>query len=267
MRRRTAWWLLLVLLGARPAAAQALSRSRLRGGEHFAKFAVGLSLGFYRPVLRDTPAVQALRDVLSDTRRLIKHPLLYQLQVSFLPLQAGGLLGPYVGIGYSSDTATARICRDAAGLIVRCTQATLPASTPGNDVATLKILPLSLGVAYQLDLLRRAVDWPLVLLVRGGIDYDLWWASVGNERSLVQGNPARPARGGNLGLSGAVALALGLDQYAGRRQPYGRDPSSRDTYLFVEYAAHLGRHLFSNRPWLDLSDVQQLRLGLSMGFR
>jgi hypothetical protein len=265
-------WFAGVLLGLGllvPAAARAQSGllSAPLPKLNFPRFVVDLSVGLYRPTLSSDAAVQAVRNRIHDDRAFFKHPLLYQLQVDYLPLQAFGLLGPYASLGYSTQAAASRVCRDPTGAIVHCTGSTILGSEAGTDTSNLAMLPVGLGLVYQMDALRRLYNLPLSFVGRAGLDYRFWWASLGEFRALVDGDPRRPARGGNLGASAAAAIYVGLDGLLGRHPAYGTDPSGRDTSFFVEYALVYGGNLLAPKGRIDLSDLTQINAGLAIGFR
>ncbi len=265
-------WLFSAALLCLPAGAAASEFASLGGTsrpvpqQNYAKAAVGVSLGLQRPRLSGAAEVQAVRNAVSDTRAFFARPLLYQLRVDAFLQRGFGLLGPYLQVGYGVDAAPSRLCTDAAGAAIRCTSTTILTSQRGNDRAKFTLLPLGIGAVYHVDALRRLYDFPLVFIARAGVDARLWWASVGSTRAQVGGDPRRPARGVALGTSGSLALALGLDQFVPRRQPYGHDRNSRDTLLTLEYAVAFAGRPFNSAARLDLSDMQQVSLGLSVGF-
>jgi hypothetical protein len=103
--------------------------------------------------------------------------------------------------------------------------------------------------------------------VQGGFDYDLWWASVGRTRAVLFGNTSRAAKGGNAGLSASASLALALDYFGRNYQPYGSRQTAQNSYLFVEYTWMEGKALFTDKPFIDLSDWGVASVGLAFNFR
>ncbi len=251
-----------LLLGTSTASAQA---SRRAGG-YFPTYGAGLKLGFYRPVISPDPRVNQVRDKLSNNRAYVKHPLLYQLEGEYYLLRSMGLLGIYGRAGLWSDSSKALLCKEGDE-VVRCSaQTALTQGQPGLDNASMTIVPLSLGLAYRFDTLRRNYDFPLVLGARTGLDYDLWWSSVGRKRSVVLGEGGRQAKGGNLGFSASVSVGLALDYFTRSYRRYGSDVSGQTSYLFVEYAYMYGKSLFSKKPLIDLSDHSVANIGIAIDF-
>jgi hypothetical protein len=102
---------------------------------------------------------------------------------------------------------------------------------------------------------------------RAGLDYALWWASVGSTRAHVSGNPSKPAQGGVWGASAAVSMGLSLDYFTKGNRPYGLDRIGQDSYVFVEYMLLHAHTLFKRHAPPNLSDYGMLNVGLSLDFR
>ncbi len=258
--------LMLALLPALPAAAQDVG-GRLPQAQ-YSRFGAQLKLGLYRPVLSHRASVATIREKIYGPPHYFNKPLLYQLQLQGYPWTQFGLLGFYGRVGFSSASAASRKCTDAVtGAVRACDATSVLSSTAGDDVAVFTQLPLSLGVIYAYDQLRRLYALPLSFVTSVGLDYNLWWGSVGASRSQVGGDPRRRARGGNIGLSATLAAHLALDWFSNRSPPYGSGASSgQNSYVFVEYALMHGQELLRRRNFIDLSDYAVASVGIAIDF-
>ena len=224
-----------------------------------------IRLGPYRPTVSADPRVQgvykAVYDV-ADKSMFRRHPMLLGFEVDWYPLQTFGLFGLYGRASYWRVEAAARQCRNG-DKIIECTYDTLGTSVTGTDTTSLSVAPVGLGIVYRYDLLRRAYDLPLLLNAKAGLDYHIWWASVGESTSMIRG---KPAKGGVLGWSASVGASLGLSAFTGRTPRYGMESSAQNNYLFVECGFVHGKSLMGRKPRLDLSTNLLVIAGIAIDF-
>ncbi len=150
-----------------------------------------------------------------------------------------GLVGLTGGVGWWSKEGKTRKCTDASGINIACTFATIGDSADGNDKTRFATLPLSLGLVYRFDQLKRHLYVPFVFYVKGGLDYVFWWSSSSGERELLNGESAS---GGTFGYHGALGVAFNLDWLepsAARKSSSQNDVV--DAYIFFE----------ARRSWID----------------
>jgi len=130
--------------------------------------------------------------------------------------------------------------------------------TPSADESTLSLVPVVAGVVYRFDVMAVRYNVPLVLALKGGLNYTLWWVRDGTEdlsdyQDDEEGDEA-PGQGGTAGLYGAVALHLLLDFFEPHTaKVFDNDLGVNHSYLFVEYAVHWVDD-FGSSDSFDLSD-------------
>ena len=129
--------------------------------------------------------------------------------------------------------------------------------TPSADESTLSLVPVVAGVVYRFDVMAVRYNVPLVLALKGGLNYTLWWVRDGTEDLSDYKDEAgdeTPGQGGTAGLYGAVALHLLLDFFEPHTaKVFDNDLGVNHSYLFVEYAVHWVDD-FGSSDSFDLSD-------------
>ena len=229
-------------------------------------YGIEIRVAPYRPVLSKDPQVQAVRkEVFQDNNWYEAHPLQFGIEFDIYPWTDFGLLGFYGRTGFWRQTANSRLCKSADGsTIVQCTATTIFQSTRGDDQTAINVVPFSAGAVYRFDTLRRQFDFPLLLSAKFGFDYFLWWGTLGDGASRV-GNPDGPiARGGTIGLSGAVQVAYSLDSLKNAPPTYGTREAKQNNYIFIEYSLGYAPGLFQKQPRFDMTDLTLLTIGLSI---
>lgn len=253
------------LLAAAGALVACLATGEARAAkEYYPRYGTELRLGPYRPVLSDADQVRRLRDIIWDKKDqsiIKKHPLMMGLELDLYLFKDFGLLGPYGRVGYWSQEGRARLCRDSSGLVTECTPESVFASEEGVDTASLTVVPVSLGVVYRYDMLRRSFNIPLVFNLKAGADYHLWWGGLGKKTAKYHG---KSAQGGVLGYSASVGVAVSLEGLRAGAPVYGRDRNAQNDYIFAEY--HLVRTP-ARGARLDFSDSTLVVIGLAVDFR
>lgn len=261
---------------ATPAGAQGLglggtSSQSSAGGGYYPVWGMELRIFSYNPILTNYSEAIAVRDKIYSSNRsfFAKNPVGASLEANWYPFTAFGLAGGYARAGFWTGSANTRQCKDG-DKIIPCTPQTILKSDVGDDSQSLKIVPISVGLLYRFDLLRRSLGWPVVATAKLGLDYNVWWASLG------VGNAHTPsgarAIGGILGYSGSVSVGYAFD--AGGKNAAGLTYASRrdtqETYLFVEWSFVNGRALFlpdtKAQPRVDLSDAAVISIGMALEF-
>ena len=129
--------------------------------------------------------------------------------------------------------------------------------TSSSDDSTLSLVPVVAGVVYRFDVLAERYNVPLVLALKGGLNYTLWWVRDGTEDLSdyqAEAGDEAPGQGGTAGLYGAVALHLLLDFFEPHTaKVFDNDLGVNHSYLFVEYATHWVDD-FGSKDSFDLSD-------------
>ncbi len=167
--------------------------------------------------------------------------LLFQLELDRFFFYPAGQLGLGASIGYMGNSARAFI-QDEAGN---------PTDERSEDTTTFRMLPLSLSIVYRMTALADRTYVPLVPYAKVGLAYYLWQITKGNgDLSSVNGDDAR---GGTLGFTGTVGLAL-------RADAIDRDAArALASELGVEHAGFFFELMYANVSGLGLGN--RLHLG------
>jgi hypothetical protein len=229
------------------------------------RWGVELRLGPYRPTFARRAAGHALYDAMyvnDDEKSLFAgRPVMMGVELDSYILRTLGLLGVYGRVGYWRATGSSRACVAADGATpVSCTPDTLAQSIPGNDIAGLTALPVSLGAIWRLDMLKRHTPVPLLFTLKGGLDYHMWWGSSGGKRARYMG---QAARGATLGYQGSVGVSLNMDGFA--KRALSRIRSKVENNLFIEYALIRGHALAgkNRHDRIDFTDNRVITVGLA----
>jgi hypothetical protein len=129
--------------------------------------------------------------------------------------------------------------------------------TDSSDETTMSFLPLVAGLVYRFDVLAVRYDIPFVLVLKGGLNYTIWWIRDGVEEiSEIEDadGSATEGSGGTFGLYGAASLHLLLDFFEPHTaKVFDNDLGVNNSYLFVEYAFQKVDDFGSDSSF-DLSD-------------
>ncbi|MEZ4271571.1 MAG: MXAN_2562 family outer membrane beta-barrel protein [Myxococcota bacterium] len=191
------------------------------------------------------------------------HPVMTSFEVDYYLNRKFGLLGLVSRIGFWNVNGRARVCSDASSTCTPEEAADPNLSEAGNTPVSLGILPLSLGLVYRADFLKRYYRIPLVPHVKAGIDYHLWWARA-NGKIAKSTDGGKSGRGATWGYHAAIGLSFDLDWV---------DPSVRrsdessyvNTALFAELQTNVGDG-FGDSSKLNMSDTI-VALGLALDFQ
>ncbi len=263
MRRLAAALIALFALGLASSTAHA-QRARERA-EAQPTWGIDFGVGPYRPQAGNDLERSYFKLIFvqpDDKSYFSRHPLLAQLSVNWYLLRDFGLLGVTFQGGFWSMEGRTRLCTDASGKPTGCTPETVFTSELGTDTTTLSVFPLSVGVIYKIDQLKRAFSVPLVPYLRGSFDWLLWRNTV---RGKVTHSSQGRGSGGNFGLHGGAGIALNLDWIEPSGAASARaNTGLADTYLYGE-ASYYWADYFGNAKRLDLSDWV-FQVGLSLDF-
>ncbi len=230
-------------------------------------YGIEVRVGPYRPVLSRDPEVEAVRgEVFQDSGNWFRgHPLQFGIEFDVYPWTEVGLLGFYGRAGFWRQSERSRICYAGDGnTIVQCDATTILSSSKGDDDAAINIVPFSAGVIYRYDMLRRNYEIPLLLSAKFGFDYFLWWSTLGDSASRLASPDGPVARGGTIGLTGAVQVAFPLDAMKATAPIYGTHEAKQNNYIFLEYSLGYAPGLFQKQPRFDMSDFTHVTIGLSI---
>ncbi|MEM6733513.1 MAG: MXAN_2562 family outer membrane beta-barrel protein, partial [Myxococcota bacterium] len=153
-----------------------------------------------------------------------KTQLIYTFDYDYYFFREFGLFGVNGSIGYWTVSGTTRVCPGAPDgstclpNVAEDNPQSVFNSERGTGVTRLTLLPMSVGVVYKFDLLKRTLQVPLVPYARGGISYTAWRSTGGGEVSERSGTNDDGDRvveaegtGGHWGLYGTLGLALNVD--------------------------------------------------------
>lgn len=220
------------------------------------RFEFELRLGPYKPNVANSSAVHDVYDkVYTDKSMFAGRPLMLGAETDWYFLRTAGLLGLYGRVGWWHADGPTRLCRDANNVIIRCDDSNFGTSEKGVDHATLTIIPVSVGLVYRMDLLKRRFGIPLLFSAKAGLDYHLWWAKSGSDASKYKG---KPARGGTLGYSAALGAAFSLSGLQSKSSFSSSRSGVSEYYLFAEYDLIRGRSLDSKKNRFDMTPTKPM---------
>jgi len=127
---------------------------------------------------------------------------------------------------------------------------------PSSDETTLSLAPLVLGGAYRFDVLAERWGVPLVPVVKGGLNYTVWWVrdGLGEVSTFKQGDKEFEGAGGTFGLYYSASLHLLLDFFEPHTaKVFDNDMGVNNSYAFIEFARFTTDDFGSDKS-LDLSD-------------
>ncbi|MEO0459649.1 MAG: MXAN_2562 family outer membrane beta-barrel protein [Myxococcota bacterium] len=281
MRTRLDRIVLLAVLGfSIPAAAQVDERRPYNG--------IGLKVGPFQPNVSDSGVqrefygqVFSREDPESESRPftsgLTRAEPMYTLDIDYYLVTRYGLLGLTGSVGYWSINGATRVCPQASDGSTCNPDASeddpdsVTKSVAGNDSTRLTTIPITFGIVYKWDELKRRFRYfPFVPYVKGGITYTYWRNTAGGDGTVRTGvNDSGNSvtlfrgRGGHFGLFGTVGLALNLDWIEPQTARSARSTGMVDTYLFVEGTTTQNDGFGGDR--LDFSDMYW-QVGLSVDF-
>ena len=198
---------------------------------------IRVSAGALRPHIGATATTEQYTEVVfgkPGKTVLTSGPWLKELALHRYILRYHGLLGVYGSVGHWRIRGKTRVCQQD-GAVVNCSPDTIVdlGSSAGNGSTMLSLLPLSVGVIYNDDMLVRRFAIPLALQIRGGLDYNLWWVNSNDATAFT--STGKRARGATLGYSVAGGVAFNLDWVEPDAARKGRNATGvTDTYLAVE---------------------------------
>jgi len=161
-------------------------------------------------------------------------------EVDYQFFQAFGSLGAFGLVGYGQITGNG-ITEDGER---------------SSDETSMIYFPFTAGLVYRFDVLAVRYGVPLVLSLKGGVDYWVWKIENGNEdtSTFKAESGEKDGMGGTYGLYGAVGLHLLLDFFEPHAAAiFDNDLGVNNSYLFVEWSAHWLND-FDSSSSFDLSD-------------
>ena len=166
-----------------------------------------VQFGEYAPTVSTDSNVQDYYDVFYGSNA--NEPYMLSLGWDWYFLRHFGLLGITTQIGSWKVSSNSRICYGDTDntQIVGCDSSNISTSADGNDTTTLNIMPLSLGLVYRLDFLKRNFNFPLIPYAKGAMQYFFWSNYGGTKISRINGEKGQ---GGTAGynLSAGISMAL-----------------------------------------------------------
>lgn len=230
------------------------------------KWGIELRFGPYRPQVSSNKEVGDLYNLVFATQSsswFKGRPMQMGLEVDAYPFRELGLLGFFGRVAYWRTSGPTRLCLDGNQNPVQCTAQSVFDSSQGNDQTQLSAVPLSAGVVWRLDALRRLTPVPVQFNLKAGLDYHFWWASSGDAASYYQGHKAQ---GGTLGYNLSVGMAFGLEIFS--RATLANRNSGIKSAVFVEYQIMRGAALAGRdrAHRLDFTDNTLVIVGLACDF-
>ena len=111
-----------------------------------------------------------------------------------------------------------------------------------SDKTTLSMVPLVGGVVYRFDVLSKRFRIPLVVSLKGGVDYTIWWIRDGVDsiaRYKNSSGKSMPGYGGTWGLHWSAGLHLLLDFFEPHTaKVFDNEMGVNNSYLFIEYVGY-----------------------------
>lgn len=230
------------------------------------RWSIELRFGPYRPQVSSNKEVSDLYNLVfaSQSNTWFKgRPMQMGLQTDFYPFRQFGLVGLFGRVSYWRASGRTRLCLDGEQNAVQCTKTSVLNSVRGADQAELSSVPLTLGVVWRYDALRRLTAVPIDFNLKAGLDYHIWWANSGNTTSMYQGHKAR---GATLGYNVSIGTSFGLEMFS--RSTLASRNSGVKSALFVEYQLMRGAALGGKdrQHRLDFTDNTLVIVGLTCDF-
>lgn len=230
------------------------------------RWGIELRFGPYRPQVSTNKEVGDLYNLVFNTSSnswFKGKPMQMGLEVDAYPFREFGLLGFFGRVAYWRTSGPTRLCLDGNQNPVQCTGTTVFESVQGNDQAQLSAVPVSLGVVWRVDALRRLTPVPVQLNVKAALDYHFWWANSGDKASTYQGHRAR---GGTLGYNISIGASFGLEIFS--QATLANRSSGIKSAIFAEYQVMRGSALVGKdrAHRLDFTDNTLVIVGLACDF-
>jgi len=125
-----------------------------------------------------------------------------------------------------------------------------------SDATSLSLVPLVVGPVYRFDWLAVRYGIPLVLALKGGLGYTVWWIRDGvDDIASYEGEDGsrREGYGGTFGVHWGVSLHLLLDFFEPHTaKVFDNEMGVNNSYLFVEYTGDWANDFGSDKSF-DLS--------------
>jgi hypothetical protein len=192
--------ILTAALSTKPALAQGVDEFGAYGGledrGHVRtpqEVAVEVRFGHYRPDIDDDLSGSPYRDIFGGDKRW---QIGAELDWQVLRLPRTLSFGPGIGFGFTRSSAKAPLA-DGSQMSAQDT--------------TLNILPFHLVGVLRVDALADRTPVPLAPYAKLGFGYALWWSSLGEHTSRVNGDPARDNSYGYVVALGLLARLDWLD--------------------------------------------------------
>ena len=207
---------------------------------------VELKVGTY------TPDIDAEFDVEEPYEDIFQRtPIHFELEYDRQFWREFGSLGAYAALGWNRTRGNAL---DEDG-------------TSTNDQTRLSMIPIRAGLVYRFDVLAERWGVPLVVSLKGGLDYTLWFvrSEAGIADFTSDAGVDSVGRGGTAGYHVALGGHLLLDFLAPRMAAnFDTNAGVENTYLFAELMMAQISDFGSSKSW-DLSDTTAL-FGLGFEF-
>lgn len=128
---------------------------------------------------------------------------------------------------------------------------------PSADDTTLRIVPLTLSVAYRFDWLSRRHDVPVMLYGKASLERFNWWVTDG------AGDTTEAGATNGFSFTGGIGFLLDfLDPTLAREME--RDTGVKDTWLVLDVTTSFVDDFGSGKSW-DLSD-ESVSIGFGLMF-
>ena len=155
-------------------------------------------------------------DVVFDSTPMFMTKLEYDWQF----FQDFGSLALAFEFGYGSVTGKGQL-KDGGG--------------NSSDETTLHLIPISIGIAYNFDVLAIRWNIPLVPYVKLGIDYSIWIVTDGLGSITSDSDSGTDGSGDTWGWHTSVGLKILLDTFApDMAQSFDIEAGVNNSYIFAE---------------------------------
>ncbi len=125
-----------------------------------------------------------------------------------------------------------------------------------SDDSSLSLVPLVIGPVYRFDWLAVRYGIPVVLALKAGLGYTVWWIRDGVDDIAsyeTEDGSNRDAYGGTFGVHWGLSLHLLLDFFEPHTaKVFDNEMGVNNSYLFVEYSGDWTNDFGSDKSF-DLS--------------
>ena len=189
---------------------------------------IEIKFGAYMPGIDSEKGVNAYEVMFEENSIFMsRFEYNYQFWKSFGSLALG------VELGYGQVTGSGR------ELSASTEDSPVTYAGKSSDETQLMIVPMSLSLVYQFDVMATRWNVPLVPFLKAGLDYNIWWITDGVEEVASytpDGGKKLEGYGDTFGWHVSAGIKLLLDVFAqNMAKTFDNEVGVNNSYLVAEY--------------------------------